>query len=190
MRKLTMIIAVVFMSILLISCPAMAEDAVNLSNDSLADDQENDIPEYRSSEAETEIAYAEAFPSWNSGSASLGELVAFVSACTDESSPDYLEAADRIAVFDMDGAILCEKAPVYVDYCLTMYRVLDDPTYEATEEEIDAMQQIRDHAYSEGETFDPEGLAQTTGKKKIFRSFGNGMMAICLAISRSIIPGL
>ena len=35
----------------------------------------------------------------------------------------------------MDSTILCEKAPIYVDSCLTMYRVLDDPTYAATEEE-------------------------------------------------------
>ena len=79
---------------------------------------------------------------------------------TDESSSGYLDPEDRIAVFDMDGTILCEKAPVYVDYCLTMYRVLDDPSYEATEEERDAMQQVRDHAYSEGKTFHPEGITK------------------------------
>ena len=106
------------------------------------------------------IDYAEVFPSWNPESASLKELVAFVTSCTDESSPEYLEPADRIATFDMDGTILCEKAPVYFDYCLTMYRVLDDPTYNATEEERDAMQQVRDHAYSEGETFHPEGITK------------------------------
>ena len=60
----------------------------------------------------------------------------------------------------MDGTILCEKAPVYFDYCLTMYRVLDDPSYSASEEERDAMQQIRDHAYSEGKTFHPETLTK------------------------------
>ena len=60
----------------------------------------------------------------------------------------------------MDGTILCEKAPVYIDYCLTMYRVLDDPSFSATEEERDAMQQIRDYAYSEGETFQPAGLTK------------------------------
>ena len=109
---------------------------------------------------ETDIDYEKVFPSWEADSASLGELVDFVAACTDRSGPDYLEPADRIAVFDMDGTILCEKAPVYIDYCLTMYRVLDDPTYNATEEERDAMQQIRDHAYAEGETFHPEGLTK------------------------------
>ena len=104
--------------------------------------------------------YAEVFPSWNPESASLKELVDFVSATTDESGPDYLEPEERIAVFDMDGTILCEKAPVYVDYCLTMYRVLDDPAFDASDEETDAMQQIRDHAYSEGKTFHPENLTK------------------------------
>ena len=106
------------------------------------------------------IDYAEVFPSWDPESETLAELVEFVSGCTDESGPEYLEPADRLATFDMDGTIICEKAPVYFDYCLTMYRVLDDPEFEATEEERDAMQQIRDHAYSEGETFHPEGLTK------------------------------
>ncbi len=106
------------------------------------------------------VDYAAIFPSWNQDSASLHELVDFVSASIDESNPGYLEPADRIAVFDMDGTILCEKAPIYIDYCMTMYRVLDDPTYHATEEERSAMQQVRDYAYSEGETFHPEGLTK------------------------------
>ena len=111
-------------------------------------------------ESEEVIDYAVAFPSWDQDSAALAELVGFVSACTDVSSSDYLDPADRIAVFDMDGTILCEKAPVYIDYCLTMYRVLDDPTYNATAEEISTMQQVRDHAYAEGKTFSPEGLTK------------------------------
>lgn len=107
-----------------------------------------------------DINIADTFPSWNADSESLQELVDFVADSTDESDPGYLEPEDRIATFDMDGTILCEKAPVYVDYCLTMYRVLDDPTYSATEEERNAMQQVRDHAYSKGETFTPEGISK------------------------------
>ena len=102
----------------------------------------------------------EFFPSWNTDSTSLKELIDFVSASTDESNPGYLDPADRIATFDMDGTILCEKAPVYVDYCLTMYRVLDDQSYRATKEERDAMQQVSDHAYSEGVKFAPEGITK------------------------------
>lgn len=104
------------------------------------------------------IDYAVTFPSWNPDSQSLAELVDFVAGVTDEKSPEYLEPADRIATFDMDGTILSEKAPVYIDYCLTMYRVLDDPNFKATEEERSVMQAVRDVAYSEGKTFDPEGL--------------------------------
>ena len=129
-----------------------------------SDTSEASQPQADSSEtaaaADKDIDYASVFPSWNPDSESLSELVDFVADVTDESSPGYLDPADRIAVFDMDGTILCEKAPVYVDYCLTMYRVLDDPSYEATEEERDAMQQIRDHAYSEGKTFHPEGITK------------------------------
>ena len=101
-------------------------------------------------------AEEEAFPSWNPDSASLQELIDFVNASTDESGDGYIEPVDRIAVFDMDGTIICEKAPVYIDWCLTMHRVLDDPTYSATEEEKACMEEIREHAYSEGVTFHPE----------------------------------
>ena len=107
-----------------------------------------------------DIDYAGVFPSWDPNSASLNALVEFVADSTDGSGPGYLDPADRIAVFDMDGTLLCEKAPVYIDYCLTMHRVLDDPSYHAAEEERSAMQQVRDHAYSEGETFHPEGLTK------------------------------
>ena len=88
----------------------------------------------------------------------MAELVDFVAGVTDEKSPEYLEPAERIATFDMDGTILSEKAPVYIDYCLTMYRVLDDPNFKATEEERSVMQAVRDVAYSEGKPYDPEGL--------------------------------
>ena len=100
------------------------------------------------------------FPSWNPDSASLAELVAFVEDVTDEDSPNYVEPADRIATFDMDGTILCEKAPVYFDYCLTWHRVLDDPDYQATSEERNAMEQVRDHAYAYGETYKPKTLTK------------------------------
>ena len=99
------------------------------------------------------IDYAVTFPSWNKDSASLAEIVEFVSSVTDESSDSYVEPADRIATFDMDGTIICEKAPVYVDYCLTMHRVLDDPSFEATDEERSSMEKIREVAYTQGETY-------------------------------------
>lgn len=93
-----------------------------------------------------------ALPSWNASSASLAELKGFVEDVTNPESPNFVEPVDRIATFDMDGTILCEKAPVYFDYCLAMHRVLDDPAYDAGEEERFAMQQLREHVNTYGNT--------------------------------------
>ena len=130
-----------------------------ISEDTIAKEEQEAVPGLEE-ELPLAVDYEISFPSWNPDSEALTELIDFVSECTDKSSPEYLEPEERIATFDMDGTILCEKAPVYFDYCLTMHRVLDDSTYDATEEETDAMQQIRDVAYSEGTTFKPEGLTK------------------------------
>lgn len=93
-----------------------------------------------------ELNYAQTFPSWAQGSASLAQLVAFVQDVTDESSDNYVAPEERIATFDMDGTLICEKAPVYVDYCLLMHRVFDDPTYDAPQEYLDLCTQLRANA--------------------------------------------
>lgn len=89
---------------------------------------------------------ATAFPSWNPSSASLAELVAFVQDVCDPESPNYREPAARIATFDMDGTIIAEKAPMYVDYMLLIHRVLNDPTHTAEPDVVEVMQKIRDEA--------------------------------------------
>ena len=94
--------------------------------------------------ASTDVATA--FPSWNTDSPALAKLTAFVEDVTDESSANYVEPKDRIATFDMDGTVLCEKARVYVDYCLLMHRVLDDPTYDAPAEYKETCEKLRESA--------------------------------------------
>ena len=89
---------------------------------------------------------AASFPSWNSDSAALKELTEYVKDVTNESSPHYIPPEDRIVTFDMDGTILCEKAPYYFDHCLAMHRILDDPTYTATPEERETATRIRESA--------------------------------------------
>lgn len=86
------------------------------------------------------------FPSWNQDSASLAALIDFVEDVTDPSSPNYVDPVDRIATFDMDGTMLCEKAPVYADYCLLMYRVLEDPDYHASKSLISTCKKLRANA--------------------------------------------
>ncbi len=93
-----------------------------------------------------EVDFATTFPSWNPKSESLAKLVSFVQGVTKEGSDTYVAPEERIATFDMDGTILCEKAPVYMDYCLLMHRVLDDPDYEAPAAYVETCKKIRENA--------------------------------------------
>ena len=75
-----------------------------------------------------------AFASWNADAASLSALVSYVEAATDEGGSGYVPPKDRIAVFDMDGTFICEKAPIYMDHMLLLHRVQEDPGYAPTDE--------------------------------------------------------
>lgn len=77
----------------------------------------------------TEAEEVDMLSLWTAGAESKEALVAYVESVTDENSPDYIPVEDRIAVFDMDGTILCETDPYYFDHCLLVYRVLEDPEY-------------------------------------------------------------
>ena len=91
---------------------------------------ESTIPSYETEITETtEAEEVDALSLWTAGAESKEALVSYVEAVTDENSPDYIPVEDRIAVFDMDGTILCETDPYYFDHCLLVYRVLEDPEY-------------------------------------------------------------
>ena len=61
------------------------------------------------------ISYAaDPLPSWNDGKAKQS-IVEFVAKVTKEGSPDYMSAAERIAVFDNDGTLWAEQ-PMYFQF--------------------------------------------------------------------------
>ncbi len=72
---------------------------------------------------------------WNDGTTAKRAIVEYVSAVTDESSPDFIPPERRIAVFDLDGTLFCETNPTYFDWLLFEHRVLDDPSFRATDEQ-------------------------------------------------------
>lgn len=82
----------------------------------------------------TSFASESGFEFWNEASPALDALRDYVEAVTDEGSPDYIPEKDRIAVFDMDGTLYGEKAPIYVDWWMLKYRALDDASYDAPED--------------------------------------------------------
>ena len=61
---------------------------------------------------------AKILPSWNDAPAKQA-ILDFVAVVTDENNPNYVPPAERIAVFDNDGTLWCEK-PMYIqlDYLL------------------------------------------------------------------------
>ncbi len=91
--------------------------------------------------AETE----EIFADWNDGAPALGALIEYVEAVTDQSSPDYIPPADRIAVFDMDSTLCAELCPGYLEYYLLAWRILKDPNYTPDAEMLEFGRMLRDH---------------------------------------------
>ena len=73
-----------------------------------------------------DIDASEIFPSWNPDSAPLKNLISFVADSTDESNPGYIPRADRIAVFDMDGTLMCETYYTYYDTMMFIEYCLND----------------------------------------------------------------
>ena len=63
----------------------------------------------------------EVLPSWNDGKARAA-IIDFVARTTTAGSPDYVPAADRIAVFDQDGTLWVEQ-PVYTQLMYSLERV-------------------------------------------------------------------
>ena len=62
--------------------------------------------------ASTSFQEKDPLSSWNNGE-NKQAIIDFVNAVTDESNPDFVEPADRIATFDNDGTLWCEK-PLYI----------------------------------------------------------------------------
>lgn len=80
--------------------------------------------------------------SWEPWCASVQALVEYVSDVTDPNSPNFVPVEDRVAVFDMDGTLYGEKAPVYLVWIFYAYRVTEDPGYSATQEQRAVAQKI------------------------------------------------
>ena len=55
---------------------------------------------------------------WTKDSEAAKSINAYITAVTDKSSSDYIPPEDRIAVFDLDGTLMCETYPFCFEYML------------------------------------------------------------------------
>lgn len=72
----------------------------------------------------TFLRAADPLPSWNDGKAKQA-VIAFVEKVTKEGSPDFVPVPERIATFDNDGTLWCEKpVPVQLFFALDRVKAL------------------------------------------------------------------
>ena len=83
------------------------------------------------------------FQYWEKNSPAKAALVDYVKDVTNKNSKNFIPVEDRIAVFDVDGTLMCETAPFYFDWMMPIYRVTKDPTYRATPAERTAVAEWR-----------------------------------------------
>lgn len=127
------------------SAPATPSESAEPSESSSSAQEASESSAATPAAAAVDIATT--FPSWDPQSTSLAELVSYVQDICNPDSPNYREPQDRVATFDMDGTIISEKAPYYIDYMLLIHRVLDDPDHRADAQTVAIIEQVRDNAY-------------------------------------------
>ena len=103
---------------------------------------------------------------WNDGSPARAALVEYVEAVTREGSADFIPEESRIAVFDLDGTLMLETAPTYFDWLMFERRVLDDPSFHAPPELVEAARKSR---------YDGEIPALTPNRERIVAQAYKGM---------------
>ena len=94
---------------------------------SVEESKEAETPEAAANPVETRAILA----SWDTESETYKKLTTFVENACDPSSDGYIPPEDRITTFDMDGTFICEKASIYIDMMFAVWRVLEDPNFDA-----------------------------------------------------------
>ncbi|MCI6283712.1 HAD family hydrolase [Selenomonas sp.] len=105
------------------------------------------------------------FRYWNKDAASYQALTDYVKDVTARMSMNYIPPEARVAVFDMDGTLMGELTPLYFEWMMYVHRVLDDPSYAASEEDVSLATTIREGLASGGPINVPgDALAQSQAR--------------------------
>ena len=117
-----------------------------------AEEAAEEVAEEVAEEATEEAAEAEEmeeeeiFSLWNEDAPALQALLEYVEDVTKEDSANFIPEVDRIAVFDMDGTLMGELYPTYLEYYLAAWRILKDESYEPDAEVLEVGRTLRDCA--------------------------------------------
>ena len=97
-------------------------------------------------EAAESVADEQPFEQWNEDAPALNALIEYVEAVTDPDSPDFIPEMDRIATFDMDGTLMGELYPTYLEYYMLAWRILKDPDCQPDAAMLEVGRTLRDCA--------------------------------------------
>lgn len=100
------------------------------------------------------------FRYWDENSPALKELKAFVAMVTDRNGAGYVPPRDRIALFDMDGTLLCETAPYYFNWMLFFHRFLHDDSFTPSEADRKWAAEVEEYVLGTRKSKDEWGLKQ------------------------------
>ena len=92
---------------------------------------------------------------WSEGSGPAESLNEYIVSVTDKNSPDYIPTENRIAVFDLDGTLMCETYPFCFEYMLFADYALNSGSSTITDEVRAVAQEITDAAGGEK----PDGMS-------------------------------
>ncbi|WP_294159301.1 HAD family hydrolase [uncultured Selenomonas sp.] len=107
------------------------------------------------------------FRYWNKDAASYKALTDYVKDVTSRKSDNYIPPEARVAVFDMDGTLMGERTPLYFEWMMYLHRVLDDPSYAASEEDVALATTIRE-ALENGGPINIPGDAVAQSQARVF----------------------
>jgi len=94
------------------------------------------------------VSKAGNFQYWTEESPAKQALLNYVKTVTNEKSPDFIPVEDRIAVFDVDGTLMCETAPTYFDQLMYFHRMYKDSSWKPSADLLAAAQVVKDGAKS------------------------------------------
>ena len=87
--------------------------------------------------------------SWTADAQIKKALTEYTAAITDRNGAKFIPEQDRIAVFDLDGTLMCETYPRCFEYMVFVDYVLNNPNYTPTDEVKAVAQEIIDTRWQE-----------------------------------------
>ncbi len=90
------------------------------------------------------------FKYWNKEAASYQALTSYVKDVTNKNSKNFIPVPDRIAVFDLDGTLMCETTPSYFEWMLYLERALNDPDFTPTPKDREYAKMVKGAIYHIG----------------------------------------